>query len=62
MTIKAKLDKLHLEHAIMHTWVFSEGRMFVINETAGSRNKNDLLNQKNITELNASEKEKITIQ
>lgn len=50
MTIKAKWDKLRFGYSNTYTWVFVEGRMFVIGEAAYDKNHRDKFNNKTFYE------------
>ena len=50
MSIKAKWDKLHFEGSNTYTWVFAEGKMFVISEAAHGKVKHDKFYKKTFYE------------
>jgi hypothetical protein len=46
MTIKEKWNKLRFGNVNTYTWVFAEGKMFVISEAAHDRVKQDKIKNK----------------
>ncbi len=57
MTIKAKWDKLHFWNVNTDTWLFTEGKMIVINK-AKSEHKKDIISKNKNYELKNVIKEK----
>jgi hypothetical protein len=50
VTIKAKWDKIRFGNLSTYTWVFTEGKMFVIHGAAHDQVKQDIINNKTFYE------------